>query len=83
MANEVLSRNEAILHAILSEEDYTEKPESRIEALLIAVAELIKSGGATSDEIQGYVNQYLTAHPEVVTGVDKTQLENALKEVFS
>lgn len=82
MTNEQ-SRNEAILKSILGKEPYTGKPESRIEALLIAVGEMIKSGGSTPEEIQEYVSQYLASHPEVITGVDKTQLENALKEVFN
>lgn len=76
-----LSRNEDILQSILDKTMYTGKPESRIEALLIAVADLIKSGGASPDEIKSAIKEYIDAHPELVAGVSEEKLNEGLNRI--
>lgn len=77
-----MSRVEEILESILGDMEYTDVPRSRVEALLIAIGELISNGGASPSEIQEAINKYLERHPELIDGVDSVELSNKLKEVF-
>lgn len=56
-----MSRNEAIIQSIIDGTSYTEKPQSRLEALLLELKEVIETSGGdmkvveTTDEHGGTV----------------------------
>lgn len=74
-----LSRNEDILESILRKEEYTGIPQSRIETLLIQVADLINAGGASPEQIGAAVNKYLRENP--LEAYDDTFVKGELEEL--
>lgn len=76
------SRNESILKSILAGKKYEQLPQSRIEALLIQVGDLIRSGGATPEQIEAAVDDYLATHPVQPGELDATTAEQILQDVY-
>lgn len=74
-----LSRNETILESILRKEEYTGVPQSRVEALLIRVANLINAGGASQEQIEAAIYKYLRENP--LEAYDDTDVINRLEEI--
>lgn len=67
------SRNEAILNGIINDDYDFDPPQSRIEALLIDLADKIENMERPSEEvIRQVVEEYLEEHPELMSVIDDT-----------
>lgn len=72
------SRNEAILNGIINDDYDFDPPQSRIEALLIDLADKIENMERPSEEvIRQVVEEYLEEHPELMSVIDDTATGSA------
>ena len=78
MSQEIFSRTDAYLAYAMRETDTYPAPQSRLDEMLIELAETVRLGGASPDVIRQAVNDYLAANPPA--GMTDEQIADSVND---